>query len=248
MKLADFVKPAGILLILLLSVGCNQSNGGGTFGGFLEQDKQFPTARTRDGRLVLLKPGAWEYDPPDFSPRMNLTAVTKTGRVVYLKSDGTWGYAHAPSSSSGGGLTRSKAPAPPSFIHIYQHHGGRGKASVYLDGERIADLREKRYFVIAVKPGGHTFNIAKRDQGGLFFNTIGGRHYYVKNSEGFGGWGEKFRLMSVSASTDEMCKHKMQPIEGQDIFKYDLVVVPEMSTLNPDTPTPLKLLCRGTAK
>jgi hypothetical protein len=123
---------------------------------------------------------------------------------------------------------RSWNYSAPGFVHIYQRDGGFGRAKIYLDGEPIAQLREKRYFVIQVKPGLHRFNVSKPDQGELVLNVGRGRHYYVKNSESFGGGKEKLRLMSVESANYEIARMKM--LEGKDIIVYQHFVEPAMSS------------------
>lgn len=116
----------------------------------------------------------------------------------------------------------------PGFVHIYQKDGGFGRARIYMDGEPIAQLREKRYFVIRVRPGLHRFNVSKPDQGELVLNVVRGRHYYVKNSETFGGGKEKLRLMDVESADFEISRMKM--LEGKDIIVYQHFVEPAMSS------------------
>lgn len=116
----------------------------------------------------------------------------------------------------------------PGFVHIYQKDGGFGRAKIYLDGEPIAQLREKRYFVIQVSPGLHRFNVSKPDQGELVFNVGRGRHYYVKNSESFGGGKEKLRLMDVEWANFEMASMKV--LEEKDILRHQHFAEPAMAS------------------
>jgi hypothetical protein len=125
-----------------------------------------------------------------------------------------------------------KAPAkpkviPPGLIYIYQINGGMGTATIFLNGEAIADLREKRYFVIKVKPGLHRFHVSKPDQGELRLEVGSGMSYFVKNSETFGGFKEKLRLMDIGTADAELRRCKL--LEGKDVFKYQIFVKPEMA-------------------
>ncbi|MGE0128241.1 MAG: hypothetical protein AB7U82_09185 [Blastocatellales bacterium] len=138
--------------------------------------------------------------------------------------DSQYSYYPAPQRLNG---RRSNYPAS-SFVHIYQKDGGFGRAKIYLDGVPIAELREKRYFTIRVRPGLHRFHVSKPDQGELTFNVGRGRHYYVKNSEDFGGGKEELRLIDVERANYEIARMKM--LEGKDVLRYELFVEPAMSS------------------
>jgi hypothetical protein len=120
--------------------------------------------------------------------------------------------------------------SPPGLVHIYQINGGMGPATIYLDGEAIADLRERRYFIIRVKPGPHSFHVSKHDQGELRLAVEGRRSYYVKNTGAFWSGREKLKLMDVGTGEAELRRCKL--LEGKDVIKHSLFVKPEMSKKN----------------
>jgi hypothetical protein len=119
---------------------------------------------------------------------------------------------------------QERRPSGPGIIHFYQIDGGFGKATIYMDGERIADLREKQYFTIRVRPGVHYFTVSKPEQGGIEFRVQGNRNYFVKNSERFGGGKERLRLMNPQDGNYEISS--LSPLMMKDIARDDLLVRP----------------------
>lgn len=115
-------------------------------------------------------------------------------------------------------------PTGPGIVHFYQKDGGYGKATIYMDGERIADLREKQYFTIRVRPGLHYFTVSKPEQGGIEFRVRGDRNYFVKNSEKFGGGKEQLRLMNPRDGYYEM--NSMSALMLKDVARDDMLVRP----------------------
>ena len=57
---------------------------------------------------------------------------------------------------------------------------GRVTASVLLDDKLIAKLDSKRYFVIHLAPGHHTFSGTTKTMGGVDVNFEVGKTYYLK--------------------------------------------------------------------
>jgi len=57
---------------------------------------------------------------------------------------------------------------------------GRVTASVLLDDKLIAKLDSKRYFIIHLPPGHHTFSGTTKSMGGVDVNFEVGKTYYLK--------------------------------------------------------------------
>jgi hypothetical protein len=118
-------------------------------------------------------------------------------------------------------------PTPrPGTIVFYQIDGGFGSAKIFMNRIPIADLREKRYFVIQVPPGRYSFDVSKLDQGRLDLNVQSGWNYYIKNSETFGGYKETLRLMDVGTANSELGNMKL--LDGKDVIQHQYFVLPAM--------------------
>lgn len=229
-----------LLLFLLPSLGCsfatfnnpersNFASSTTPLNNSLEQTRPRGLyATTKDGRTVLLKEGTWEYAANPLVT--NTTATLPNGQVVRLLSDGTWAYL----GPSPGKPRKKKTPPPPpaSFLHIYQLGGGRGRATIFLDGRPVAALREKRYFVIRVTPGRHILNIFNPNQGRFDFIPVNRRHYYLRNSDTQMLWGEKLQLVEANLGRAEILGRGLQPVSGTDVFDPTNVIEPQMSSSN----------------
>ena len=176
-------------------------------------------AVTNDGRTVLLRERTWEFTS---GPRpTSYIATTATGQAVLLRSDGTWIYQ---------GTSGSKPVVRSSYIHLYQLRGGSGKATIFLDGEPIAQLREQRYFVIRVSPGPHVFNIFNTKQGRLALNAAPGMHYYINKVTVFSFGGEKLRFTDAATGKAEI--GRLKPLAGTDVLRPSLFLEPQMASRN----------------
>ena|SRR2546422_4662840 len=96
---------------------------------------------------------------------------------------------------------------------------GRVTASVLMDGKLIAKLDSKRYFVIQVPPGRHTFSGTTKSLGGVDLNFEAGKTYYLKM-----GWEYDTKIgpassgITVSPPESALFDLKqMKPIESRDI-------------------------------
>jgi hypothetical protein len=227
-----------LLLLLLPSLGCSFATFNNTersnfvssttgLNNSLEQTRPRGLyATTKDGRTVLLKEGTWEFATNPLGS--NATATLPNGQVVLLRSDGSWIY----QGPSPGKLKRKRLPplAPASFLHIYQLGGGRGRATIFLNGAPIAALREKRYFVIRVTPGTHVLNIFNPTKGRFVISATNRRHFYLRNSDTQAWWGE--RLQMVDAITGKAEISSLKPLNGTDVFVPNIFLEPQMSSSN----------------
>lgn len=234
MKSVHITKLTLLLLCLLPGLGCGfatfsdpgpsnfVSNGNG-YNNSLEQTRpRGLTARTKDGRTVLLNEGTWEYTSS--LPVTSTSATLANGQRVLLRSNGSWAYlASSPIRPKRPLMRPTPIPIPPpaSFLHFYQLGGGSGQATIFLDGAPIANLRERRYFSIQVVPGLHVFSIFNSGKGQLALTTVNGMHYYLRNSDTFGPWREKLTIVDVTVFNRDL--PRLTPLSGADVLRLDLV-------------------------
>lgn len=97
--------------------------------------------------------------------------------------------------------------------------GSGPTASILLDDKLIAKLGSKRYFVIRLPPGHHTFSGSTKGKGGVDINFEAGKTYYLKT-----GWEYDTRIGPASSgivpSPPESALFDLKqckPIETRDI-------------------------------
>lgn len=228
MKSVHLAKLITLLVLLLPELGCgfatfsnpgpsNFASSTSNAGSSFEQARpRGLTARTKDGRTVLLNEGTWEYTSGP--PVTSTTATLANGQHVLLRSDGSWAYfASAPIKKIKKAPVKAK---PVSYLHFYQLGGGSGAATIFLDGVPIANLRERQYFRIQVAPGPHVLNIFNTGKGQIALTAINGMNYYLRNNDTFGPWREKLTL--VDTATFNRDAPRLSQLSGADILRPDL--------------------------
>lgn len=183
-----------------------------------------------DGRVLLVKPGTWEVISP--APPRDVVARMSNGQRVLIRPDGTWAYYRGGPLGDGGRVVRPsdprKRPAPkPATVVFYQPSGdgGTGRAMVYVDGNPVAALRSKRFFVIRVAPGPHVFAVSKPNQNPRSINIPSGANLFLKN---VGGFLSKERLDFVDPDQGRADVNKLTVISGVDVNRPDIMVEPRM--------------------
>lgn len=218
-----------LLLLLLPQGGCGfatfsnpapsnfASNTSNLNSSFEQSRPRGLTARTNDGRTVLLNEGTWEYTSGP--PVTSTSATLANGQRVLLYSDGKWAYLASAPVKIKKPPVKAKA-RPVSYLHFYQLGGGSGEATIFLDGAPIANLRERRYFRIQVAPGPHVLNIFNTGKGQVALTTVNGMNYYLRNSDTFGPWREKLTL--VDTTTFNRDAPRLSQLSGADVLRPDL--------------------------
>ncbi len=238
MKSTHITKLTLLLLCLLPGLGCGfatfsdpgpsnfVSTGVGVSNSLEQTRPRGLSARTKDGRTVLLNEGTWEYTS---GPPVTTTSATlANGQRVLLRSNGSWAYLASPRIRPKMKPTPTPTPTPlplptpppASFLHFYQLGGGSGEAAIFLDGVPIANLRERRHFTIRVAPGPHVLNIFNSGKGQLALTTVNGMHYFLKCSDTFGPWREKLTLVDGAAFNRDL--PRLAPLSGADVLRPDL--------------------------
>jgi len=145
------------------------------------------------------------------APMMAQQVITKDGKSVLLKADGT--YEILPDSAK-------------ATVHVYRYKQFMGKGlnpSVYCDEVQIAKMDNGRYFTVELNPGKHTFR-SNDKQSEIALNAKPGTVYYIRVDIVSGFMKGHGRLTLIQAEQGEPETAKLQYLSPGDVKDSRMVL------------------------
>lgn len=153
-------------------------------------------------------------------------ATTKEGKVVILKSDGTWTF-KTETNSDNNVKQENDGLATIYFYRVKEVSGIDNKnTGVNLNDREIFKMPQSRFIGIKLKAGNYKIKMRQK-QSEILLEVEAGKTYFVRVSETVAGFGYNNSLMEMSEKLAVFQMRELPLLEDSKIKASDLVLVKE---------------------